>query len=131
MSHAILPGQRHWEIAPVRHGVSFGVVFAIDTAFGKILNATVTGATQLADQLFTVSVAPGAGGTQVLRTRVHASFTASCWGVIQLVNGVLEGQRLKAALLAQSWMKRPADLRDTLRPALHLPRLLGVCCVCN
>lgn len=54
-------------------------------------------------------------GAGVLPQRVGGTCGQAVGGVTQVVDGVLEGQRLEAALLAEGGVQRPPHLRRALR----------------
>lgn len=96
MAAAVLAGQRDGNVL-IRDRVAPGEVLALRAALGEVLHAAVAGAAKF--EVFAVASAPGAGSAQVLQAGVHGGLRHRRGWVVEMVNRVLERQRLEAALL--------------------------------
>lgn len=123
LAAAVLAGQGDGDVL-VRDCVPPGEVLTLRAALGEVLHAAVTGPTEL--EVFAVASAAGAGGAQVLQAGVHRGLGHRRRRVVEVVNGVLEGQWLEAALLVQSWVQGPPHLGRALGCALSFPQLFDV-----
>jgi len=121
LAAAVLAGQGDGDVL-VWDGVAPREVLALRAALGEVLHAAVAGPAEL--EVFTVASAPGAGSAQVLEAGVHGGLRHRWGWVVEMVNGVLEGERLEAALLVQRRVQGPPHLGSALGRALRVPQLL-------
>lgn len=120
LAAAVLAGQRNGDFH-IWHRVALGEVLALCVALAEVFHAADDSAAKHED--FAVASAPRTGGAQVLKTGVNRGLRHRRGWVVELVNRVLERQRLEAALLARSWVQRPPHLGSALGCALSFPEL--------
>lgn len=128
LAAAVLAGQRDGDVL-VWDRVAPGEVLALRAALGEVLHAAVAGSAKF--EVFAVASAPGTGSAQVLQAGVHRGLRHRRGWVVEMVNWVLERQRLEAALLVQSRVQRPSHLGSALGRALSFPQLFDVCHLCD